>query len=649
MTDIKKIRQEIINNINNIKNKDIDISKIEEELDILENTNGINNVNNLESFYKIYINNKEKVGNKNIINSWIAYALNMTIKKPEGDFLPERRAFARVGFPDIDTDFDDKFRSKIFAYIIEKYGRENVGNVGTHCFLTFKSCLRRVGKALDVADAFDKGKDAFVTENQDKVSEIIDTFPKGSVIKIRDCNGEMQVIDDVEKACKYCEEFKYYMDKYPNIKKHMKVIQGTFSNTSSHASGMCISDIPLERIAPLTRARKNEYATQYPNEDLEAIGLIKFDILALSTLTVIKKTLRLIKENYDINIDIKKIPLDDKSTLKMYREGNLAGVFQCEQYGMQNTMRDIGVDRFEDVMAAVALYRPGPMDNIPSYCERKKGIQEIDYFHHTIEPFVKPYLEKTYGIMIYQESLMQICNSLAGFSITDGYVMIKAIGKKKKYLMDKFEEQFIQGCVNNKVPQDVAQQYWDKFIVPFANYGFNAAHACAYALVSWQSCYLKANYTDEYITCLLNAESERANYEKIEEFEKNFRKNLDIKFLSRTLNDCDYVYKIEKKKDVSKGIYKTEIRPSLVCKSVGMNAAKNIAANSPYKDLRDLAERTDFSTVTTETIGGLIDAGFFKGKKGIDKKEDYIKQFSEIRNDLKMAAKKGVDSVDLFE
>jgi len=245
--------------------------------------------------------------------------------------------------------------------------------------------------------------------------------------------------------------------------------------------------------------------------------------------------------------------------------------------------------------------------------------------------------------------LMQICNSLAGFSITDGYVMIKAIGKKKKYLMDKFEEQFIQGCVNNKVPQDVAQQYWDKFIVPFANYGFNAAHACAYALVSWQSCYLKANYTDEYITCLLNAESERANYEKIEEFEKNFRKNLDIKFLSRTLNDCDYVYKIEKKKDVSKGIYKTEIRPSLVCKSVGMNAAKNIAANSPYKDLRDLAERTDFSTVTTETIGGLIDAGFFKGKKGIDKKEDYIKQFSEIRNDLKMAAKKGVDSVDLFE
>ena len=242
---------------------------------------------------------------------------------------------------------------------------------------------------------------------------------------------------------------------------------------NSHAAGIVVSDVPLDEIAPLRTASKGMLATQYPNEDLEELGLIKFDVLAIATLSVIKKTVEMIKEYWEIDIDLENLPIKDEPTLALYRQGNLGGVFQCENYGMQKTMRDIGVDCFEDVIAALALYRPGPMDSIPEYCARKNGEKEVDYFHKSIEPFVKPYLEKTYVIICYQEQIMQICNSLAGFTITDGYVMIKAIGKKKQYLMDKFEKQFVEGCTHNKVSRDVAQQYWDKFITPFASYGFN--------------------------------------------------------------------------------------------------------------------------------------------------------------------------------
>jgi len=211
-------------------------------------------------------------------------------------------------------------------------------------------------------------------------------------------------------------------------------------------------------------------------DDLESIGLIKFDILAIAALTTIRDATDQIESTYGIKIDIENLPLDDRSTLDLYRSGRLNGVFQCESYGMQNTMREIGVDRFDDVMAAVALFRPGPMESIAEYVARKKGEKRVEYFHPTIEPFVKEYLEKTYGVLVYQEQVMQIVNSLAGFSISDGYVMIKSIGKKKLHLMEKFEKQFIAGGVDKGVPEEVIRQYWSKFIVPFANYGFNAAH-----------------------------------------------------------------------------------------------------------------------------------------------------------------------------
>jgi DNA polymerase-3 subunit alpha len=428
-----------------------------------------------------------------------------------------------------------------------------------------------------------------------------------------------------------------------------------------HPAGIVISNVPLEVIAPMRRAKENALATQYDMEDLESIGLIKMDILALSTLTVVSQTVKMIKNNYGITIDVENLPVTDEKTYELFRRGDLTGVFQCENPGMQHTMRDISVDKFDDIMAAIALYRPGPMGSIPDYCMRKKGEAVIDYVHVSIEPYVKKYLQKTYGILVYQEQLMQICNSLAGFSILDGYVLIKGVGKKKQNLIDKFKKQFIQGCVKNGVPESIAEIYWDKFITPFASYGFNKSHACCYALLSYITGYLKANYPDEFFCVYLNVENQRKNQDKIDELMKEMKK-FNIEISDKNINDCEEDYKIIQKKDDLSGVSKTIISPSIMCKGVGYNAAKEIAAHRPYNNLRDLASKTS-STVDQDIVGSLVDFGFFnkqfkEANKGIGKagkmslekfRENVQSKFATIRRDLKAASKKGVLSGDLFE
>ena len=647
--ELQEIREEIISVIEKRHTGKPDIiSKVNEELDLLEITDGLNGKNNLEAFYEIWQKNKNKVGDKNEINSWTAFAIGLTKSKPIDEFLPLRRAFARAGFPDIDTDFDDEKRDEIYQYIIEKYGRENVGNIGTHGLLKFKSCITRMVKVLDIADSYNKGKDAYITDNVKKVNEILSPFPKKGFLKVRDEHGETKIIKTAQDAYKYCTDFKYYMDQYPQIMRHIKDIEGNFANFGSHAAGIVISDVPLETIAPLRTARKGMLATQFTMEQLESIGLIKFDILSLLTLTVIKKAVKLIKENYDIDIDVENLKVNDDDTFALYRSGNLAGVFQCEQYGMRQTMRDIEVDNFDDIMAGISLFRPGPMDSIPEFCSRKKGMLTVDYFHPSIEKHVKPYLEKTYGILIYQEQIMQICNALAGFSIADGYIMIKAIGKKKIHLMNRFKKQFVKGCVDNGVPKDVAQQYWDKFIIPFASYGFNKSHACCYGYNSYITAYLKANYPDEFVCAFLSVEVERAHHDKVAELEKDFLKKLDITFLARDINKSKTNYFIERKKDFAGGVYKTEIRPTLLCKGIGFNAAKHIEENQPYANLKELAEKTSSSIIDSRVVYALAENGYFLNKKGKKTIEKISAEFVQIKNDLKLAAKKGVESVDIF-
>jgi DNA polymerase-3 subunit alpha len=296
-----------------------------------------------------------------------------------------------------------------------------------------------------------------------------------------------------------CKEFRGHIDKYPELIEYAKTLEGLLSSYGVHAAGIVVSDTPLASIAPMRLAKTKkdgtrDLATQYANEDLEYLGLIKFDILALSTLSVVSLALKYIKKFENIDIDIENLPLDDDKTFELYRSGNLIGVFQCEERGMQKTMQEIGVDSFNDIVAGIALFRPGPMASIPKYCARKHGQEHVDYYSPEIEPFVKPYLEDTYGILSYQEQIMQICNSLAGLTITDGYVIIKAVGKKKEDLLRKYRLKFIDGCENNGVGRRIATEYWDKFITPFAAYGFNK---CLDGSTEVVDCRLNKTYTLE--------------------------------------------------------------------------------------------------------------------------------------------------------
>jgi len=369
----------------------------------------------------------------------------------------------------------------------------------------------------------------------------------------------------------------------------------------------------------------------------------------------------MINRNYGISIDIKSLPLTDKKTYDLYKTGKLVGVFQCEGHGMQETMQEIEPTSFNDIMAAISLYRPGPMASIPEYCARKKGHKNVEYFHSAIEKHVKPYLKDTYGLLVYQEQIMQICNALAGFSVTDGYIVIKGIGKKKVELIEKYKKQFIKGAKERGLPENLSEQYWERFISPFAAYGFNKAHSRSYAYTSYVTAYLKANYTDEFMCCYLNVESNKKSqnsHKKVKVLEKDLKK-FNIELLDRDINKCNVDYEIVKK---GSGTAKTQILPAITCKGVSTETAQEIVDKRPFKNLRELAYKTS-NLFTRDTLGCLVEDGFFKDEyKSVNKgrnRENKIDldefriimsdKFDKLRKDKKKSGKKGVGDESLFD
>ena len=640
-----KIKSIVKDLLDSIDDKSL-IERSKEEIKILLKEFTPSGLTLLEIFYKIWKNN-DSCGSVNKIGSWLAYAIGMTSVKPDGDFLPTRRIFARAGFPDIDVDFEYERRGEVYSYIIEKYGRENVGNIGTYSTLKLRSFITRAVKALDLADSFKKSKDDYVKNNNSLVRKIIDSLPeqRGAFLKVKDESGDQVIIKNFMDAYNHCTDFKNHINKYPELIDHASTMEGLLSSYGVHAAGIVVSDIPLNRIAPmrLSKAKSDgtkDLATQYSNEDLEYLGLIKFDILALSTLSVVSTTMDYIRKYEDIEIDIENLPLDDDMTFDIYRSGNLIGVFQCEEKGMQKTMMEICVDRFDDIVAGIALFRPGPMASIPKYCARKHGQEIVEYYHPSIRDFVKPHLEKTYGILVYQEQVMQICSALAGFTITDGYIVIKAVGKKKEDLLNKYRIKFIDGCVNNGIEKGVATDYWDKFITPFAAYGFNLSHSACYGLLSYQTAYLKANYPDLFMMAYLNVECRNKKYEKVQHLEREASR-LGIEVENRHINKCELEYYLERT-DLPNGISLSKLYPSIMCKGLSTAAAQSIVKNKPYKSLEDFAIRTDPTCVDSEAFTSLMSAGIIKNDT------DSLNKFSQFRSHLKKVRKKGYQGVDIF-
>ncbi len=650
MSNLEEIKNKLSNSSRYAQLNSIGKQRCIDEIESMNFSPGLSGDTVLEEFFALVKKLEGKNGSKNSINSFVAYCFEMTSKLPDikDEFLPSRRIFARAGFPDIDADFDYERRHEVYEYLIEKYGRDRVGNIGTYGTLKMKSYITRVVKALDLTNSFHLGKESYVKNNNMLVREIIDSLPeqKGAFLKVRDDEGEDHVIKNLSDAMAHCDSFSQYMKKYSQISEHSKRIEGLASSYGVHAAGIVISGEPLAQVAPLRATSKSdensgaEYATQFAYEDLEYLGLIKFDILALSTLSVISETVKTIKERLNIDIDVQKLPLDDEKSFELYRSGNLTGVFQCEEKGMQKTMMQMGVDRFEDICAGIALFRPGPMASIPKYCARKNGTEQIDYYHESIVKYVEKILKPTYGILVYQEQVMQICNSLAGMTVSDGYQVIKAVGKKKEDQLNKYKSIFVDGCCINGVDKSLASRYWNEFIMPFAAYGFNKSHSYCYGLLSYQTAYLKANFPSEFMLSYLNVECLQKKWDRVDLLIDE-TKRMGISIGLKNLNVCKLKFVMNEDRVGNRVKY--YITPSLLCKGLKMSAAEEIQEKQPFKSYEDFVQKVDTSVVDTEAITALQDAGFFP------KTKDPVEKFVKLRDHIRATRKKGMSGVDIFQ
>ena len=388
----------------------------------------------------------------------------------------------RVSPPDFDIDFCEKRRCEVIEYVRQKYGFDNVAQICTYGQLKAKAVVKDVARVM-----------GFDFETGNSLTKMIPDELKMTVDKALEQSQELAAL--VESDPKVKEVFDY-----------ARVLEGLNRQTGVHAAGVIIGDQQLDNLVPLSRSATGDMVVQYPKEPCENLGLLKMDFLGLRTLTIIRNALDAIKEQHGIDIDLPKLPLDDAKTYEMLQRGDTVAVFQLESGGMQNLCRNFGVETIEHIIALVALYRPGPMQFIPQFIARKKGEEEIIYDHPKMEEFLK----ETYGIMIYQEQIMQVVQALAGFSLGGADILRRAIGKKKEHVMLEQRTKFIEGCKTaNDIPQELAEVIWEK-IKLFAGYGFNKSHSAAYGVVSYQTAYLKANYPVEFMAAVLTSEIENA-------------------------------------------------------------------------------------------------------------------------------------------
>lgn len=446
-------------------------------------------------------------GRGSAAGSIVSYCLNITTIEPIRYGLLFERFLnpERISLPDIDMDFADDRRGEVIKYVQKKYGEDHVAQIITFGTMAARGSIRDTTRALGMSYG-----------DGDRVAKLI---PMGFSIK--------ESLDQVN-------ELKQIYDSEPEMKKMIDMAQkleGVARHASTHACGVVISREPLMEYLPLQLAQKGETSitTQYPMFDVEAIGLLKMDFLGLSNLTVIKNALRIIKKLKNIDINIDKIPLDDKKTYKLLARGETTGVFQLESDGMKRYIKELKPNIFEDIMVMVSLYRPGPIQFIPTYIDRKFGREPIKYLHPKLENSLK----ETYGIPVYQEQVMQASRDLAGFTGGQADTLRKAIGKKIAKLMAEVKIKFINGCKTaNGIDEKTAENIW-KLFEDFAAYGFNKSHACCYAYIAYQTAYLKANYPTEFMAALLTSDFGNLDRIAIEIAECN---RIGVKVLSPDIN-----------------------------------------------------------------------------------------------------------------
>ncbi len=509
--------------------------------------------------------------------SIVAYALGITGIDPLRYNLIFERFLnpERVSPPDFDIDFCQSRRGEVIEYVKEKYGRDNVAQIITFGTLGAKTVIRDIGRVLEIP-----------LFECDKLAKMIPEQPGITL----------------EKALEMSPEFRAATQKDPNAKRIMKyapVLEGLPRNPGTHAAGVVIGERPLIELIPLQRDKEDEIITQYEMKPIGAIGLLKMDFLGLKTLTQIQEAVHLVKKTRGIDLDMNRIPMDDPETFALLNRADTVGVFQVESKGMRDLLRRIGLTRIEDLIAMIALFRPGPMNMLDDYVNRKNGRVKLAYDH----PLLEPILKETYGVMLYQEQVQQTANVLAGFTLGQGDILRRAMGKKDEQEMASMRERFVQGCARtNKIPAKKAEEIFAN-IERFAGYGFNKSHSAAYAIVSFQTAYLKAHYPVEFMAALLS--SEIGNTDKLPVLVAEAQQmNIDV--LPPNVNDSDVRFKPIGDK----------IRYGLAAvKNVGVAAMEALIAdrakNGPYKGLLDFCSRLDPSIVNKRTLENLIKCGAF--------------------------------------
>jgi len=576
------------------------LDRLDYELSVIKQTDFASYFLIVQDFVKWAKENRIVVGpgRGSVGGSLVAYLLNITSIDPiKYNLLFERFLNPdRISMPDIDLDFTDRRRDEVIDYVAQKYGRDKVAQIITFGTMAARAVVRDVGRALGYTYSY-----------CDQIAKMI---PFGLTL---------------EETMKRIVEFRSLYETDEQAKRLIdfaKKLEGVARHASTHACGVVISDEPLDNVVPLQHPTQDEQVivTQYEMHSVEDLGLLKMDFLGLKNLTIIEDTLSRIYVVQNKKIDIEKIPLTDKATYRLLQKGGTIGVFQLESEGMQRYLKQLKPTEMEDIIAMVALYRPGPMALIPDYIAGKNKKKRVEYIHEKL----KPILGTTYGIPVYQEQIMKIAQELAGFTLAEADILRKAIGKKIKKLLMSQKEKFIEGMKKNEIRESVAQQIWH-WIEPSARYSFNRSHAASYATIAYQTAYLKVHFPVEFMAALLT--SERNDIERISILIGECKK-MGIEVLPPDINESFTFFSVvPKKKQIRFGLS--------AIKNVGSNIVEIIVnerkSNGHYATIQDFVSRINSRDLNKKSLESLIKAGAF------DKLEERNRLLSNLETLLEAA------------
>ena len=525
--------------------------------------------------------------------------------------------------PDIDIDFDDEGRNKVIEYVVNKYGSQQVAQIITYGRMAAKSSIRDTGRVLDLS-----------LSEVDRISKLVPNMKLGEIFSKKETDLKSELRTDEFSRVSELKKLYNSKDLSAQTLKQASLLEGSLRNTGIHACGVIITPSDISEFVPITKAKDSDfYVTQFDNSVVEDAGLLKMDFLGLKTLTIIKDTVKLIKYKYDKQLYPEDFPLDDKKTYELFQRGETVGIFQYESLGMQKYLKDLKPSNFNDLIAMNALYRPGPLEYIPSFISRKNGSEPIAYDIPEMEEF----LNETYGITVYQEQVMSLSQKISGFSKGEADLLRKAMGKKIFSLIEKLKPKFMTGGQENGHSVEILEKIWKDWEA-FASYAFNKSHSTCYALIGYQTAYLKANYPSEYMAAVL---SNNMNDIKQVSFFMEECKRMGVTVLGPDINESFYKFNVNEDKAIRFGMG--------AIKGVGKGAVETIVKNrkdGSYKDIYDFAKRIDLRLANKKTFENLVLAG------GLDSFNNKRAQYFHMDTDgltfLEKAIKHGAKHQELL-